>query len=109
MEIILKQDVDNLGYADEIVKVRPGYARNYLIPRGMAFRVALPDGAARGYVCENYGALFRLPERGPVGSDGYANDRDFLAPAAWFEDSPGPFEIITRFGGACWRRDDRPS
>jgi len=36
MEIILKQDVDNLGYADEIVKVRPGYARNYLIPRGMA-------------------------------------------------------------------------
>jgi large subunit ribosomal protein L9 len=36
MEIILKQDVDNLGYADEIVKVRPGYARNFLIPRGMA-------------------------------------------------------------------------
>jgi large subunit ribosomal protein L9 len=36
MEIILKQDLDNLGYADEIVKVRPGYARNYLIPRGFA-------------------------------------------------------------------------
>jgi len=35
MEIILKQDVDNLGYADEIVKVKPGYARNYLIPRGL--------------------------------------------------------------------------
>ncbi|MCC7232223.1 MAG: 50S ribosomal protein L9 [Bacteroidia bacterium] len=36
MEVILKQDLDNLGYADEIVKVRPGYARNYLIPRGLA-------------------------------------------------------------------------
>jgi large subunit ribosomal protein L9 len=36
MEIILKQDVDNLGYADEIVKVKPGYANNFLIPRGMA-------------------------------------------------------------------------
>lgn len=36
MEIILKQDMDNLGYADEIVKVRPGYARNFLIPRGYA-------------------------------------------------------------------------
>ena len=36
MEVILKQDMDNLGYADEIVKVRPGYARNYLIPRGLA-------------------------------------------------------------------------
>ena len=76
-----------------------------LLPRGMAFRVDLPDGAARGYVCENYGALFRLPERGPVGSDGYANDRDFLAPEAWFEDSVESFEVITRFGGACWRRD----
>jgi len=36
MEVILKQDLDNLGYADEIVKVKPGYARNYLIPRGLA-------------------------------------------------------------------------
>jgi len=36
MEIILKQDVDKLGYKDEIVKVRPGYARNFLIPRGLA-------------------------------------------------------------------------
>ena len=36
MEVILKQDLDNLGYADEVVKVKPGYARNYLIPRGFA-------------------------------------------------------------------------
>jgi large subunit ribosomal protein L9 len=36
MEIILKQDVENLGYRDEMVDVKPGYARNFLIPRGMA-------------------------------------------------------------------------
>ncbi len=36
MEIILKQDVANLGYKDEIVKVKNGYANNYLLPNGMA-------------------------------------------------------------------------
>ena len=36
MEILLKQDVDNLGSAGDIVKVKPGFARNYLIPRGLA-------------------------------------------------------------------------
>lgn len=36
MEIILTQDIKNLGYKDEIVKVRPGYGRNFLIPKGMA-------------------------------------------------------------------------
>ncbi len=35
-----------------------------VIPRGLRFRVELPDGTARGYVCENYGALFRLPDLG---------------------------------------------
>ncbi|MDR0206973.1 MAG: 50S ribosomal protein L9 [Bacteroidales bacterium] len=36
MEIILKQDVEKLGYADELVKVKDGYARNYLLPKGLA-------------------------------------------------------------------------
>jgi len=36
MEVILKQDVEKLGFKDEMVDVKPGYARNYLIPRGMA-------------------------------------------------------------------------
>ena len=36
MEIILKQDVKNLGYKNDIVNVKPGYARNFLIPQGMA-------------------------------------------------------------------------
>ncbi len=36
MEIILKQDVQGLGYKNDIVKVKPGYGRNYLIPQGVA-------------------------------------------------------------------------
>jgi len=36
MEVILKKDVENLGYQDEMVDVKPGYARNFLIPRGLA-------------------------------------------------------------------------
>ncbi|RQP23209.1 homogentisate 1,2-dioxygenase [Piscinibacter terrae] len=81
--------------------VKPGEI--VLIPRGVLFKVALPDGASRGYVCENYGAQFRLPELGPIGSNGLANPRDFLAPVAAFEDTPGEVEIVKKFGGRFWR------
>ena len=73
-----------------------------LIPRGVRFRVELPDGAARGYVCENYGALFRLPELGPIGSNGLANARDFEAPVAAFEDVERPTQILQKYGGTLW-------
>ncbi|MEO7786471.1 MAG: homogentisate 1,2-dioxygenase [Sphingomicrobium sp.] len=73
-----------------------------LIPRGVRFRVLLPDGAASGCLVENYGALFRLPELGPIGSNGLANARDFETPVAWFEDSDEPFELIQKYGGRLW-------
>jgi homogentisate 1,2-dioxygenase len=73
-----------------------------LIPRGMRFRVELPEGAARGYVCENYGALFRLPDLGPIGSNGLANPRDFLTPKASYEDRDGRFELVAKFAGTLW-------
>ena len=53
-----------------------------VIPRGLKFRIELPDGPVRGYVCENYGSPLELPERGPVGANGFANDRDFQYPVA---------------------------
>ena len=76
-----------------------------VIPRGIRFRVALPDGEARGYVCENFGAFMRLPDLGPIGSNGLANPRDFLTPNAAFEDLEGSFELIAKFQGHLWRAD----
>ena len=76
-----------------------------VIPRGIRFRVALPEGAARGYVCENFGAFLRLPDLGPIGSNGLANPRDFLSPHAAYEDEEGEFELIAKFQGHLWRAD----
>ncbi len=84
-----------------VLQVRPGEIA--LLPRGLAFKVELPDGASRGYVCENYGAAFRLPELGPIGSNGLANARDFHAPVAAFETAAGTYEIVKKFGGRLWR------
>ena len=76
-----------------------------LIPRGVRFAVELSDAEARGYVCENFGALMRLPDLGPIGSNGLANPRDFLTPEAAYEDREGDFELIAKFQGHLWRAD----
>lgn len=76
-----------------------------VVPRGVRFRVDLPDGEARGYVCENFGAPFQLPDMGPIGSNGLALPRDFLAPQAAYEDIDGDFELVAKFGGRLWRAD----
>jgi len=73
-----------------------------LIPRGVRHAVLLPDGEASGYLVENRGSPFRLPELGPLGANGLANPRDFETPTAWFEDRDAPFELIQKFGGKLW-------
>jgi homogentisate 1,2-dioxygenase len=84
-----------------LIELAPGEIA--LVPRGMRLRVALPDGQARGYLCENYGAPFRLPELGPIGSNGLANARDFLAPVAAVDESSGPVRITNKFMGHLWQ------
>jgi homogentisate 1,2-dioxygenase len=74
-----------------------------VIPRGVRFTVSLPDGQASGYICENFGAFLRLPDMGPIGSNGLANPRDFLTPRAAYEDREGEFELVAKFGGNLWR------
>ncbi len=74
-----------------------------LVPRGIRFRVELPDGQARGYVCENFGAQLRLPDLGPIGSNGLAATRDFLYPVAAYEEDEGDFELVGKFQGHLWR------
>jgi homogentisate 1,2-dioxygenase len=75
-----------------------------VIPRGVRFRLELPDAGTgvRGYICENFGANFRLPDLGPIGSNGLANPRDFLSPVAAFEDIEGAHELVAKFMGDLW-------
>ncbi|WP_394805887.1 homogentisate 1,2-dioxygenase [Streptomyces fradiae] len=84
-----------------LLAVRPGEVA--LVPRGVRFRVQLLDGTARGYVCENYGQPFQLPDLGPIGANGLANPRDFRAPVAAYEDVEGPVEVVSKYCGNLWR------
>ena len=83
-----------------ILTVEPGEIA--VIQRGIKFRVELPEGQARGYICENYGALFRLPELGPIGANGLANPRDFETPVAAYDDRNGDFRVVVKFQGRLW-------
>jgi len=80
-----------------VMEVTPGEI--CLIPRGMIVKVALLDGPARGYMCENYGAKFTLPDRGPIGANCLANPRDFKTPAAAFEDKETPCRLTVKWCG----------
>ena len=82
------------------LRVSPGEIA--VVPRGIRFRVELPDGTARGYLCENFGANFTLPERGPIGANGLANERDFLYPHAAFEERDHELTVVNKFGGNLW-------
>jgi homogentisate 1,2-dioxygenase len=101
-EMLVVPQLGSVRFVTElgIVEVIPGEIA--VIPCGVRFRVELPDGASRGYVCENYGAMFRLPELGPLGSNGLANPRDFLTPVAAYEDRESPCEVVAKFQGNLW-------
>lgn len=86
-----------LGTEFGTIAVAPGEIA--VIPRGVKFKVDLPDGTADGYILENYGPALRLPELGPIGANGLANPRDFLAPAASYEDIERPFQLIAKYQG----------
>lgn len=75
-----------------------------VIQRGIKFQVRLKDNQkVRGYICENYGAHFELPNLGPIGANGLANPRDFLVPQANYEDCKGDFTLVTKFLGELWQ------
>ncbi len=101
-ELLIVPQMGRLRLATELGLLDVEPQEIAVIPRGIRFRVELPDGAARGYVCENFGAPFRLPDLGPIGSNGLANPRDFLTPAAWYEDRDGACQLVAKFMGHLW-------
>lgn len=102
-ELLIVPQQGRLRIATEFGLIEAEPQEIVVIPRGVRFRVELLDDVARGYVCENYGAPFRLPDLGVIGSNGLANPRDFQTPVAWYEDVEGDFQLDAKFMGNLWR------
>ena len=101
-ELVIIPQQGRLDVQTELGRMEVAPGSIAVVPRGVKFRVELPDGEARGYVAENCGLPFRLPELGPIGSNGLANPRDFETPVAWFEDKDEPTEVIQKSLGQLW-------
>ncbi len=102
-EMLIVPQLGGLRLATELGILEASPGEICVIPRGVKIKVDLPDGKARGYVCENYGQTFRLPELGAIGANGLANARDFKTPVAAYEDRDGEFFLINKFLGRLWR------
>lgn len=126
-EMLIVPEMGSLTIYTELGVIQVGPGEVCCLPRGLKFKVelgaeppasaggemsALDHGdsaaggsACRGYICENYGQQFRLPDLGPIGANGLANPRDFKTPVAWYEDLEGEFELVAKFGGNLWSCD----
>lgn len=103
-ELLLVPQLGELELRTELGRLTVAPGEIAAIPRGIKFQVRRGAGveAARGYICENYGAPFELPGLGPIGANGLANPRDFQTPHAWYEDLEGTFELVAKFAGKLW-------
>jgi homogentisate 1,2-dioxygenase len=104
-EMLLVPEVGTLTLKTEMGRLDISPKEIAIIPRGVKWRVEFQDAHVRGYLCENFGAPFRLPSLGPIGANGLANPRDFIAPQAAFEDQTGHYELITKFQGQFFRAE----
>jgi homogentisate 1,2-dioxygenase len=100
-ELLIIPQAGTLRLATELGRIDVSPGEVALIPRGVKFRVEV-DGEALGYVAENHGLPFRLPDLGPIGSNGLANARDFETPVAWFEDRDEQTEVVQKYLGSLW-------
>ncbi len=98
-ELLIAPQHGALAFITEFGRIEIAPGEICVIPRGVKFRVAAMQGAARGYLCENYGAPFTLPNRGAIGANCLANPRDFETPVAAFEDSDRPARLTVKWGG----------
>ncbi len=104
-ELLIVPQLGSLLIHTELGRIEVAPGEICVIQRGIKFKVELFEKQARGYICENYGAMFRLPDLGPIGANGLANPRDFKTPLASFEDRDGNFQVVTKFGGRLWKSE----
>jgi homogentisate 1,2-dioxygenase len=97
-ELLIMPQQGRLRFFTEFGKIEVGAGEFCVIQRGVKFKVELLKGPARGYVCENYGGKFTLPNRGPIGANCLANQRDFKIPIAAFEEKDKPCKLLVKWG-----------
>ena len=85
-ELLIVPQEGRLRFLTELGVIEIAPQEIAVIPRGLVYRVEVIEGPCRGFVCENYGQVFSLPDRGPIGANCLANPRDFKIPVAAFED-----------------------
>jgi homogentisate 1,2-dioxygenase len=104
-ELLIVPQLGRVVFHTELGRIEAAPGEIVVIQRGIKFRVELLEGQARGYICENFGGLFRLPDLGPIGANGLANPRDFLSPIASYEDREGDFRVVSKFLGNFWEAE----
>ena len=104
-ELLIVPQLGRLVFHTEFGQIEAAPGEIVVIQRGIKFRVELLEGQARGYICENFSGLFRLPDLGPIGANGLANARDFLTPVASYEDREGDFHTVSKFLGNLWESE----
>ena len=104
-ELLVVPQMGRLQFFTEMGKMNVGPGEICVLPRGMKFSVELLEGPARGYICENYGAKFTLPDRGPIGANCLANPRDFKTPTAAYEEREVPSTVIVKWCGRFYRTE----
>jgi homogentisate 1,2-dioxygenase len=104
-EMLIMPQLGRLKLLTEFGRIEVGPGEICVIPRGVKFKAGIADGPARGYICENYGAKFTLPYRGPIGANCLANPRDFKTPVAAFEDKEAPCRLTVKWCGKFYACD----
>ncbi len=104
-ELLIVPQLGRVIFHTELGRIDAAPGEIVVIQRGIKFRVELLETQARGYICENFGGLFRPPDLGPIGANGLANSRDFLTPVAGYEDRDGDFRVVSKFIGNLWEAE----
>lgn len=104
-ELLFVPQTGRLSIRTEMGVLEAAPGEIIVIQKGIKFAVDLPDGPSRGYICENYGHPFIVPDKGPIGANGLANPRDFLTPVAAYEEEEGSFELVVKFGSTFWKSE----
>ncbi|GLI91882.1 homogentisate 1,2-dioxygenase [Methylocystis echinoides] len=104
-ELLILPQQGRILLETEMGKIAAAPGEICVLPRGVKCRVMLPDATARGYLCENYGALLTLPNRGVIGANSLASARDFLTPVAAYADHDAPCRLTVKWGGGFYACD----